>query len=155
MNVPRAKKVIPLSTLAKAFSGLADRLREKSIADCQPYLKRRLQQLMTALRSHIPGLDPPIDARAAERILEQGSEILARGQEPERVLRLALQGLSFAPQHPGLFHLTASAAFELGLIELAIRLLQHTLWINPGYQAARADVQALAAFIDEQERDDG
>jgi hypothetical protein len=54
-----------------------------------------------------------------------------------------------------LWYVAASACFELGGVEDALRLLYHTLWIHPGHRAARDDLQALTAFFegnDEEER---
>ena len=75
---------------------------------------------------------PPTTAAAAETLSARG-----------------LRGLSFAPHHPGLFFVIASACFEFGAVEDAIRLLRHTLWIHPGHTAARRDLESLNSYLQE------
>jgi hypothetical protein len=80
-------------------------------------------------------------ARAAQMALD-------RGDEREALVR-SLRGLSYAPHDPTLFYIAASACFEMGGVEVALRLLYHTIWIHPGHQAARDDLESLSAFLDD------
>ena len=41
----------------------------------------------------------------------------------------------------------SSACFEYGAVEDAVRLLRHTLWIQPGHTAARRDLKSLSAYL--------
>ena len=69
--------------------------------------------------------------------------------DAREALSRALRGLSFSPHHPGLYYVAATACFEYGAVEDAIRLLRHTLWIHPGHAAARRDLESLSAYLQE------
>jgi hypothetical protein len=77
--------------------------------------------------------------RAAHAALEDGDarEALAR----------SVRGLALSPHDPGLFYIAASACFEFGSVEDAVRLLRHTLWIHPGHRQARRDLSALNLYL--------
>ena len=85
-------------------------------------------------------------SRLADRVAD--SDIPAIEPYVTFTLRRALRGLACAPHDPQLFYLSASACFELGAVEDALRLLYHTLWIHPGHRLARTDLEALTAFLD-------
>src|SRR5213075_1080487 len=55
----------------------------------------------------------------------------------------AMRGLSFSAHHAELFYLASSACFELAATTEAVRLLAHTLWVNPGHARARGDGSAV------------
>lgn len=139
-----------LSEIALVFSRLADRVSEHERVVLDPYVEQALRDAVFHLEQQIPGWEPPFDADAARAMTKASSDSLDRGNEREALAR-ALRGLSFAPHDPQLFYLTASAAFEAGAVELALRLLCHTLWIHPGHRAARADLESLSAFLDDSE----
>ncbi len=137
-----------LSEIALVFSRLADRVAEHEQIVLDPYVEQALRDAMFHLELQIPGWEPPFDTDASRAMTKAAQESLERGNEREAMSR-ALRGLSFAPHDPVLFYLLGSACFESGSVELALRLLCHTLWINPGHADARADLEALSAFLDD------
>jgi len=137
-----------LTDIALVFSRLADRVNDREQIVVDPYLEQAVRDAIFHLEQQIPGWDPPFDADAARAMRKASQESLERGNEREALGR-ALRGLSFAPHDPGLFYLLGSSCFESGSVELALRVLCHTLWINPGHGAARADLEALSAFLDD------
>ena len=136
-----------LSEITRALAALADRVTESDEAPPEPFVSERLRAAVLALQGFIPGLDPAPDVEAARGMLQSAERALQRGDGREGLAR-ALRGLSYAPHHPGLWYVAASACFELGGVEDALRLLYHTLWIHPGHRAARDDLQALTAFFE-------
>ena len=86
-------------------------------------------------------MPPQALAKAAEAALERGSE---RDAWRARCVACRTRRTIL-----GCFYVAASACFESGAVELALRLLCHTLWIHPGHRAARADLEALSAFLDD------
>ena len=137
-----------LDDITRAFRDLADRVADSRGGTLEPYVYQTLRDLTFHLELHVPGLESPPDPDAARAMAKASQAALDRGDERESLGR-ALRGLSFAPHDPTLFYLVASTCFELGAIELALRLLYHTLWIHPGYRAARADIEAMSAFLDD------
>jgi hypothetical protein len=137
-----------LTEIALVFSRLADRVSEHEQIVLDPYVEQALRDSMFHLELQIPGWEPPFDADAARAMRKAAQESLERGNEREAIGR-ALRGLSFSPHDPCLFYLLGSACFESGSVELALRILCHTLWINPGHAGARADLEALSAFLDD------
>jgi len=139
-----------LTDLTQALTELSDRVMESRNPTLDPYVSQTIRDVMFHLEYYIPGLDPVADADAARALAKASRAALERGDEREAMGR-ALRGLSFAPHDPELFYLAASASFEFGVVELAIRMLYHTLWIHPGHRAARADLESLSAFLDDAE----
>jgi hypothetical protein len=139
-----------LSEIALVFSKLADRVSEQERIVIDPYVEQSLRDILFHLEMQIPGWDPPFDADAARAMTKAANDSLERGNEREALAR-ALRGLSFSPHDPHLFYATASACFESGAVELALRLLCHTLWIHPGHRGARSDLDSLSAFLDDSE----
>ena len=137
-----------LNDLTQALTELSDRVMESRGKALDPYVCQTLRDVAFHLEYYIPGLDPMPDADAARALAKAAQAALDRGDEREAIAR-ALRGLSFAPHDPALFYLAASACFEFGAVELAMRLLYHTLWIHPGHHAARADLESLSAFLDD------
>jgi hypothetical protein len=137
-----------MGDICTAFRDLADELSE---LDEQPMLDAGVEQtirhLLDDLEHFIPGLDRVPDADAGQAMARAARSALERGKEREAAVR-ALRGLSFSPHDPTLHYVLSSACFEAGSVELAFRLLCHSLWIHPGYQAARADLESLTAFLD-------
>lgn len=143
-----------MADITNGFTALADRVAGSKAPVLERYVQRTLRDLMAHLEQRIPGLEPPPDAEAAKAMVMAARDALERGREREGLSR-ALRGLSFAPHDPNAYHLAASACFELGSVEAAVRLLYHTLWIHPGHRAARNDLNALLAFLsgpEEEER---
>ena len=136
-----------LSDITRSLASLADRVAGSDESPPEPYVTERLRSAVTALQSFIPGLEPAPDPEAARGMLRGAESALQRGDGRECLAR-ALRGLSYAPHHPGLWYVAASASFELGGVEDALRLLYHTLWIHPGHRPARDDLQALTAFFE-------
>jgi len=137
-----------LDDLAKGLADLADHVSRSKEPALEPYVYQNMRDLTYQLELHIPGLEPPPDRESADVLSRAAQMALDRGDEREALAR-ALRGLSFAPHDPALFYLAASACFETGAVELALRLLYHTLWIHPGHLAARADLESLSAFLDD------
>ena len=142
-----------LEDISRAFVDLADRVAASEAERLDPDVYDNLRDLTYHLELHIPGLETPPDSEAAHALARAAQAALERGSERDALAR-ALRGLSFAPHDPVLFYIASSACFEFGSTELALRLLYHTLWIHPGHQAARMDLEALAAFLDDSEEGD-
>ena len=135
-----------LEDITNGFASLADRVADSKAPVLERYVHRTLRDLMAHLEQRIPGLEAPPDAEAAKALVSAAHVALERGREREGLSR-ALRALSFAPHDPQAYHLAASACFELGSVEVAVRLLYHALWIHPGHRAARNDLNALLAFL--------
>ena len=137
-----------LQDILDAFERLGERVAVSPTSRLDPFVSASLRRGMEELRRFIPGLDTPPDSEAARFLARSAYAALEDGDSREALAR-ALRGLSFAPHHPGLFFAAASACFEYGAVEDAIRLLRHTLWIHPGHTAARRDLEALNAYMRE------
>lgn len=136
-----------------ALSRLADRVADSEASGIEPYVTFTLRRALAELELHIPGLDPPPDSESADHFRRAAERALEDGDDREALAR-ALRGLACAPHDPQLFYLAASACFEMGAVEDALRLLYHTLWIHPGHRLARTDLEALTAFLDGSEDGD-
>lgn len=136
-----------------ALSRIADRVADSDIPGVEPYVSFTLRRALAELELHIPGLDAPPDAAAADHFRRSAEGALAEGEDRE-TLSIALRGLSCAPHDPQLCYLAASACFELGAVEDALRLLYHTLWIHPGHRQARTDLEALTTFLEGPEEEE-
>jgi hypothetical protein len=137
-----------LDEIAVVFAHLADRVAAERARTLDPIVRLSLARAVNELKRHIPGLYTPPDVGAAAALASASADALRRGRLRAGLAR-ALRGLSFAPHHPELHYLAASACLQLGAAEESIRLLQHALWIHPGYQPARRDLEALSAFHEE------
>ena len=134
-----------LDEIAVVFAHLADRVATERARTLDPIVRLSLGRAVTELKRHIPGLYTPPDVGAASALASASADALRRGKLRAGLAR-ALRGLSFSPHHPELHYLAASGCLQLGAAEEAVRLLQHALWIHPGYQPARRDLEALSAF---------
>jgi len=134
-----------LEELALLYAHLADRVATDPDAPIDPTVAASVDQAVGALRRYIPGLEPPPDAQAARILAASATAALAHGR-PGDALARALRGLSFAPQHPELHRLTGSACLELGAARAGVASLVHALWIHPGYEAAREELDTLDFF---------
>ena len=139
-----------IDDITRALTDLADRIAASTTDTLEPYVYQMLRDVAFHLEQHIPGLETPPDADAAYALSRAAQAALDRGAERDALSR-AVRGLSFSPHDPTLFYIGASACFEFGAVELALRLLYHTLWIHPGHRAARADLESLSAFLDDNE----
>lgn len=140
-----------LDEIAVVFAHLADRVATERARTLDPIVRLSLGRAIAELRRHIPGLYTPPDVGAASALASASADALRRGKLRAGLAR-ALRGLSFSPHHPELHYLAASGCLQLGAAEEAVRLLQHALWIHPGYEPARRDLEALSAFQDEAPR---
>ncbi|MBI1795423.1 MAG: hypothetical protein HY076_07330 [Candidatus Eisenbacteria bacterium] len=136
-----------LDEISTVFAHLADRVAAERSRSLDPIIRLSLTRAVVELKHHIPGLYEPPDAGAAAAMVTASADALRRGRLRASLSR-ALRGLSFSPHHPELHYLAASACLQFGAAEEAIRLLQHALWIHPGYAPARQDLEALSAFHD-------
>ncbi len=134
-----------LDEIAVVLAHLSDRVAFERAPSLDPFVRLSIARAVTELKRHIPGLHVPPDADAAAALATASAEALRRGKLRPALAR-ALRGLSFAPHHPELHYLAGSACLQLGAAEAALRLLQHALWIHPGYLPARRDLESLAAF---------
>ncbi len=137
-------------TLDEIQSALAD-MAHRVVADAGPTLdlglRDQILQVTEQLERFIPGLDPPDDLDAARQLAAAAAAALVHGR-PRIALARALRGMAYAPHHAELHYLASSACFELAAATEAVRLLAHTLWINPGHEKARCEMQALSASDD-------
>ena len=136
-----------LSDVTRALAHLADRVLTRKSPGLEPYVAHTLKLVMGELEMLIPGLDPAPNAEAA-RAFAEAAEIALREGEEREALSYALRGLSCSPHDPVLWYYAGSACVEVGSLELALRLLWHALWINPGYADAHRDLAALTSFFD-------
>lgn len=139
-----------IDDISDALTDLADRVSRDAASSVDPWVYESIRDVTAHLELHIPGLEDPPDRETARALSRSAQMALERGDDREALSR-ALRGLSYAPHDPSLFYLAASACFELGAVELALRLLYHTLWIHPGHRAARAELESLSAFLDDTE----
>ena len=137
-----------LQDILDAFARLGERVAASPASRLDPFVSMSLRRACEELRFYIPGLDAPPDPEAA-RFLARSAYAAMEDNDAREALSRALRGLSFSPHHPGLFFVAATACFEYGAVEDAIRLLRHTLWIHPGHSAARRDMEALSAYLQE------
>lgn len=135
-----------LQDVLDALGRLADRVANSPRSRLDPFVNSSLRRMTAELRRYIPGLDAPPDPEAARFLVRAAYAALEDGDAREGLSR-ALRGLSFSPHHPGLWFVAASACFEYGAVEDAVRLLRHTLWIHPGHPAVRRDLEALTAYL--------
>jgi hypothetical protein len=132
--------------ILEALDRLADRVAEGSNARLDGFVSLSLRRAAEELRQFIPGLDPAPDSEGARYLARAANAALEDGDAREALAR-AIRGLAQAPHHPGLFYIAASACFEYGAVEDAVRLLRHTLWIHPGHRPARRDLSALNLYL--------
>lgn len=137
-----------LQDILDAFARLGERVAASPSSRLDPFVSISMRRACEELRRFIPGLDAPPDPEAA-RFLARAAYAAMEDNDAREALSRALRGLSFAPHHPGLFFVAATACFEFGAVEDAIRLLRHTLWIHPGHTGARRDLDALSAYMQE------
>lgn len=136
-----------LNDVTRALAHLADRVLTRKSMGLEPYVTHTLKLVMGELELLIPGLDPAPNAEAARAFAEAAESALRDGEERE-ALSYALRGLSCSPHDPVLWYRAGSACVEVGSLEIALRLLWHALWINPGYADAHRDLDALTSFLD-------
>ncbi len=141
-----------LEDITKALTEISDRVADSTAPVLDTYVEHAIRDLTHHLELHIPGLFAPPDPETAEALARSAQLALDRGDERQALVR-ALRGLCFAPHDPRLFYIASGACFEFGSVELALRLLYHTLWIHPGHLPARADLESLSAFLDGGEDD--
>jgi len=134
-----------LDEIAVVLAHLSDRVSLERGATLDPFVRLSIARAVTELRRHIPGLYVPPDVEAAAALATAAADSLRRGRHRSALSR-ALRGLSFSPHHPELHYLAGTACLHLGAVEASLRLLQHALWIHPGYEPARQDLESLAAF---------
>ena len=134
-----------LDEIAVVLAHLSDRVSMDRGTTLDPFVRLSVARAVTELRRHIPGLYVPPDAEAAAALATASADALRRGKHRSALSR-ALRGLSFSPHHPELHYLAGTACLQLGAVEAALRLMQHALWIHPGYAPARQDLETLAAF---------
>ena len=143
------RQPVPIEEITRTFAMLAEQIApEETEPALEPFDRLSLKRALEELRGYIPGLDVPPSASAARALQRASGIALDKGRAREALSR-ALRGLSFAPHDPGLCYLAASACFELGEAESALRLLHHTLWIHPGHPGARGDLEALSDFFED------
>jgi hypothetical protein len=110
-----------------------------------PVIRAGIRRAVDELERFIPGLDAPPDPEGARHMVSAAGNALLAGRARIALSR-ALRGLSYSPHHPELYYLAASACFELASASEAVSLLAHTLWIHPGHEKARRELEALSAF---------
>lgn len=135
-----------MEEILDALERLADRVASGQGPRLEGFVSLSMRRACEELRRFIPGLDLPPDAEAARFMSRSAHAALEDGDAREALAR-SMRGLSLSPHHPGLFYLAASACFEFGSVEDAVRLLRHTLWIHPGHEQARRDLSALNLYL--------
>lgn len=134
-----------LSEIASVLGSLSENVSRDSGASLDPILSSAILRASTELRRHIPGLVPAADPAAARRFATASRASLSSGNS-RRALAAAVTGLAHAPHDPELHYLVGSACFELGAVKAALSEIGLALWVNPGYEHARRDLEALTAF---------
>jgi hypothetical protein len=135
-----------MQEILDALDRLADRVTSGPSSRLDGFVSLSMRRATEELRRYIPGLDAAPDPEGARYMARAANAALEDGDAREALAR-AIRGLSQAPHHPGLFYLAASACFEFGAVEDAVRLLRHTLWIHPGHRPARRDLSALNLYL--------
>jgi len=138
-----------MQDILDALDRLGDRVAQapyKSRVD--RFVLISVRRVNEELRRFIPGLDLQPDREAA-RFLYRASYAALEDGHTQDALSRALQGLACSPHHPGLWYMVASAYFEFGVVEDAMRCLRHVLWIHPGHSGARRDLEALSKYVRE------
>lgn len=135
-----------MQEILDALERLADRVATGPGSRLDGFVSLSMRRACEELRRFIPGLDLPPDAEGARYLARAAHVSLEDGNAREALAR-TLRGMSLAPHHPGLYYLAASACFEFGAVEDAMRLLRHTLWIHPGHRPARRDLSALNLYL--------
>ena len=138
----------PAPSLEEIRSILADMARCVAADEdptLDPVIRAGIRRAVDELERFIPGLDPAPDAEGARHMVSASGNALLAGR-PRTALARALRGLSYAPHHPELHYLAASSCFELAAPSEAVSLLAHTLWINPGHEKARRELETLSVF---------
>jgi len=135
-----------MDEILSALERLAERVSAGSSTRFDGFVSLSLRRACEELRRFIPGLDTPPDAEGARTMARAAHAALEDGDAREALAR-SLRGISLSPHHPALFYLAASACFEFGAVEDAVRLLRHTLWIHPGHRPARRDLSALNLYL--------
>ncbi len=135
-----------MEEILDALERLAERVANGSSSRLDDFVSLSLRRLMEELRRFIPGLDAPPDASGAHYLARASDAALQDGDARETLSR-SLRGLALSPHSPNLWYLVASACFEFGTTEDAVRALRHTLWIHPGHRPARRDLSALNLYL--------
>lgn len=138
-----------LAEIALVFSKLADRVVEAPDEGfcVDGYTQAQLRSALWHLELKFPGLEPTFDPDAARAMKKAAQESLRIGRN-RVAFGQALHGLSFSPHDPELFHLLASAGFNVGAAELTLRLLCYVCRTNPSNEEARRDLETLSAKLD-------
>ncbi|TMQ70565.1 MAG: hypothetical protein E6K80_08130 [Candidatus Eisenbacteria bacterium] len=138
----------PSPTIEEIRSILADMARCVTADEdptLDPVIRAGIRRAVDELERFIPGLDPAPDPEGARHMVSAAGNALLAGR-PRVALARALRGLSYAPHHPELHYLAASSCFELAAASEAVSLLAHTLWIHPGHEKARLELETLSVF---------
>ncbi len=138
----------PSPTIEEIRSILADMARCVAADEdptLDPVIRAGIRRAVDELERFIPGLDPAPDAEGARHMVAAARNALLAGR-PRIALARALRGLSYAPHHPELHYLAASSCFELAAASEAVSLLAHVLWIHPGHEKARRELETLSVF---------
>ena len=143
-----------MDEILDALERLSERIASGSGPRLEAFVSLSLRRTCEELRRYIPGLDTPPDADAARFVTRAAHAALEDGDAREALAR-AVRGLALSPHDPGLFYLAASACFEFGSVEDAVRLLRHTLWIHPGHRHARRDLSALNLYLRDRDEREG
>lgn len=134
-----------LVEIAAVLGHLSDNVSRDSGANLDPILSAALLRAVTELRRHIPGITPPPDPATA-RWFATGARVALSNGEPRHALASAIAGLAHAPHDPELHYLAGSACFELGAVKAALAEISLALWVHPGFESARRDLEALSAY---------
>ena len=134
-----------LDEIRRILIDLARQVVATEDSTLDPVIRAGIRRAVDELERFIPGLDTPPDPEGARHMVSATGNALLAGRARIALSR-ALRGLSYAPHHPELHYLAASACFELASAGEAVSLLAHTLWINPGHEKARRELEALSAF---------
>lgn len=135
-----------MDEILDALDRLSDRVATSSGSRLDGFVSLSMRRAAQELRRYIPGLDDPPDREAA-RFMGRASNSALEDYNAREALARALRGLSLAPHDPNLWYLVASACFELGAVEDAVRALRHTIWIHPGHRLAHRDLAALNLYL--------
>lgn len=134
-----------LGDISITFDRLGDQAHWTNDRKFHPEVIRQFGELIARLKKFIPGLEPPLNAEKAEAYLAGAEDWYVRN-DFHQMLAVCCYGLAQSPHHPLLFHRAAQALIAQGAISLAIDVLDHALWVNPGNQSARQDLETLRAM---------
>lgn len=142
--------------VSKSLRKMADLILGESNPLPPRYLRMGLGAIVRELRRGIPGLKKPIFQARASNLARLAGEYMMAGQYPRAICRI-LRSLADSPYDPRLWRQCAIQIWDIWDVEgsdLTIEQLEFAIWINPGYQQAKDDLEEIQYLLEDDENDD-